>query len=129
MYYEDLKAVNENYFSEFKDFFNNFLNSGSYILGDLVSNFEEDFASYNSSEYSVGLSNGLDAIKLSLLALDLPPGSTVLVQAHTYIASMLPVLDLNFNLDIVDHDLETHCISIDSFNTIFKTINRNAMGF
>lgn len=65
--------------------------SGSYLLGNKLSQFEHEFADYAGVEYCVGLSNGLDALRLALLAIDIRPGDEVIVPAHTFIATWLAV--------------------------------------
>ncbi len=67
------------------------LDSNMLVLGSEVASFESEFAAYCGSEYSVGVSNGLDAIHLALRALDIGPGDEVIVPANTYIATWLGV--------------------------------------
>lgn len=67
------------------------LRSGWYILGKEVESFEKEFAEAIGSKYCVGVGNGLDAIKLGIQALGIGPGDNVLVQANTYIATVLGV--------------------------------------
>lgn len=67
------------------------LRSGWYILGDEVKAFEDEFSSYIESDYSVGVDNGLNALVLSLRALGIKEGDEVLVQANTYIASVMGI--------------------------------------
>ena len=70
------------------------LSSGRYILGPVVDLFEEQWAIYCDADHSVGVANGLDALKLSLLALDIGPGDEVIVPSNTYIATWLAVSSL-----------------------------------
>ena len=67
------------------------LNSGWYILGKEVCAFEEEFANYIGSDYAVGLASGLDALVLAFRALGIGPGDEVIVQANTYIASVMGI--------------------------------------
>ena len=60
----DLKAINKRDELKFKDVFNNFLESGQYILGEDVSYFENKFAKYTGAKYCVGVGNGLEALKI-----------------------------------------------------------------
>lgn len=102
--YESLKAVNNKYKDEFVDAFKIFLDSGWYVLGTGVKEFENQFASYVGSKYCAGVGNGLDALTLSLLALNLPKGSRILVAANTYIATILAVLHSGLIPVLVDAD-------------------------
>ena len=65
--------------------------SGRYILGPDVERFEAQFAEYCDARYAVGVANGLDALRLALLAVGVGPGDKVMVPSHTYIATWLAV--------------------------------------
>lgn len=67
------------------------LNSGFYILGPEVENFENEYAQFCDANYCVGVGNGLDAIYISLKALGVGVGDEVLVPTNTYIATWLAV--------------------------------------
>ena len=67
------------------------LRSGWYVLGNEVKQFEEEFASYVGSEYCVGLASGLDALWMAFRILGVGEGDEVLVQANTYIASVMGI--------------------------------------
>ncbi len=68
--------------------------SGWYVLGDEVAAFEREFADYCGTQYCVGTSNGLDALKLALRAMSIGAGDEVIVPAHTFIATWLAVSEL-----------------------------------
>jgi len=67
------------------------MNSGIYITGPEVSNFEKEFARYCGSKYCVGVGNGLDALHLALRALGIGKGDEVIVPSNTYIATWIAV--------------------------------------
>lgn len=67
------------------------LQGGSYIGGAEVEAFENAFADFCGARHVVGVANGLDALKLALLALDVGPGDEVIVPSHTFIATWLAV--------------------------------------
>ena len=67
------------------------MDSGWYILGEEVEAFESEWAAYCEAKYAVGVGNGLDALHLALLALDVGPGDEVIVPSNTYIATWLAV--------------------------------------
>jgi dTDP-4-amino-4,6-dideoxygalactose transaminase len=67
------------------------LDSGQFILGPEVRLFECEYAEFTQARHAVGVGSGLDALKLSLEALDIGPGDEVIVPANTYIASWLAV--------------------------------------
>ena len=71
--------------------FEEFFDSNWYVLGSRTTKFEEDYASFNKTKYSVGVSTGLDALHLSLLALGIGVGDEVIVPSNTYIATVLSI--------------------------------------
>ena len=65
------------------------LDSGWYVLGNEVKQFEEEFAKYNGAKHCVGVASGLDALILAFEALNLNEGDEVIAPANTYIASIM----------------------------------------
>ena len=68
------------------------VNSGWYLLGKRLEQFEQEYAHYIGTRHCVGVSNGLDAITLIYRAYIelgmMQPGDEVIVPANTYIASI-----------------------------------------
>ena len=75
---------------------NIFLKQGQFILGDDVNLFEKEYAAFCGTNYCIGTSNGLDALRLIFEGYKslgiIKEGDEVLVPAHTYIASILAVI-------------------------------------
>ena len=67
------------------------LASGWYVGGAEVDQFELEYAQYCGAEHAIGVANGLDALHLALLAMDVGPGDEVIVPSNTYIATWLAV--------------------------------------
>ncbi len=67
------------------------LRSGWYIGGEDVDAFEAEFAAYTGTQHCVGVANGLDALHLALLAMEIGAGDEVIVPTNTYIATWLAV--------------------------------------
>jgi len=65
--------------------------SGWYIGGVNVESFEAHYASYCGANFAVGVANGLDALRLALLAMGVVAGDEVIVPSNTYIATWLAV--------------------------------------
>jgi dTDP-4-amino-4,6-dideoxygalactose transaminase len=108
--YENLRKVNQPYFKEFNTVFNNVLESGWFVLGHNVDEFEKEFADYINTSHCVGLASGLDALSISLKVLNLKPKSEVIVPSNTYIATILSVL-ISGNVPVlVEPDLATYNI-------------------
>ena len=67
------------------------VDSGRYIGGSEVLDFENRWASFLDVNHSVGVANGMDAITLGLRSLGIGPGKLVAVPSHTFIATWLAV--------------------------------------
>jgi dTDP-4-amino-4,6-dideoxygalactose transaminase len=85
----DLKAQNGAIADELQDAVMRVVRSGSYILGPEVAAFEKEFAAYCGVAHAIGVSNGLDALRLILQAYEIGPGDEVIVPSNTYIATWL----------------------------------------
>jgi dTDP-4-amino-4,6-dideoxygalactose transaminase len=67
------------------------LRSGWYIGGQDVEAFEQEFANFTETRHCVGVANGLDALRLALIAMGIGAGDEVIVPSNTYIATWLGV--------------------------------------
>ena len=105
--YENLNKVNRPYFQEFTKAFNQVLNSGWFILGNNVDEFEKEFAQYNNVNYCIGVASGLDAMILAVKALDLEERSEIIVPSNTYIATILSIIQCGHTPVLVEPDLVT----------------------
>lgn len=79
------------YQKEFEEAAVRVLRSGWYIMGRELERFEQEFASYLGAEYCVGTASGLDALTLACRAIGLKEGDEVIVQANTYIATVMAI--------------------------------------
>ncbi len=80
------------------------LNSGWYILGKEMLEFEKQFAEWAGTKYCVALNSGTDALILAIRALGIGPGDEVIVPANTYIASVIGVTENGATPVFVDAD-------------------------
>ena len=87
------------------------LRSGWYVLGNEVKQFEEEFAAFTGRKYCVGLNSGLDALIMSVRALGISQGDEVIVQANTYIATVLGITENGAIPVFVEPD---ECYNIDA---------------
>lgn len=65
--------------------------SGWYLLGPELEEFEREFAAYCGTRHCVGVGSGVSAIELALRAAGVGPGDEVIVPAYTWIATWLAV--------------------------------------
>lgn len=101
--YLELKA-------ELDDAYQRVMESGWYILGDEVENFEAEFAAYCNVKHCIGVGNGLDALFLVLKAWGIGAGDEVIVPANTYIATWLAVTYTGATVVPVEPDERTYNI-------------------
>lgn len=104
----DLKSVNQQYQEELKDACSRVIDSGWYILGEELNLFEQEFSSYCGALHTIGVASGLDALTLVFRAWielgKLKAGDEVIVQANTYIASLLAITENNLVPVLVEPD-------------------------
>lgn len=85
----DLKTPHIELREELEAAFDRTLNSGWYIQGNELKQFEKEFAEYCQTDHCIGVGNGLDALHLILRAYDIGAGDEVIVPSNTYIATWL----------------------------------------
>lgn len=88
------------------------LRSGWYIGGADVEAFEADFAAFTGAGCCVGVANGLEALRMGLLALDVRPGDEVIVPSNTFIATWLAVSECGAVPVPVEPDVATCNIDV-----------------
>lgn len=107
----DIKKINARFESQFQKEFARFLVSGNYILGEQVTLFEKEFASYCGTKYCIGVSNGLDALRLILESYKVlgkfKPDDEILVAANTYIATILAIKQAGLTPVLVEANTHT----------------------
>lgn len=107
----DLGKVNEPYIAELRDAAIRVIESGRYIGGIETDTFERNLAEMLEAKAVVGVSNGLDALRLILKAYielgEMHPGDEILYPANTYIASVLAISDAGLTPVPVDIDDDT----------------------
>lgn len=102
--------------------FEHFFDSAWYVLGEQVKQFEKDYASFNKTEYAIGVANGLDALIIALKTLNIGEGDEVIVPSNTYIATWLAVSYVGATPIPVEPRLETYNINPDQIES--KITNR-----
>ena len=88
------------------------LSECTFVLGPQVEEFERAFARFVDCENAVGVSSGLDALRLALMVLDVGRGDEVILPANTYIATALAVSAVGARPVLVDCDPETYNIDV-----------------
>ncbi|MDD2798992.1 MAG: DegT/DnrJ/EryC1/StrS family aminotransferase [Bacteroidales bacterium] len=112
----DLQKINEQYQQELKEAVGRVIDSGWYLLGKELQNFEQNLSQYIGVKHAIGVANGLDALRLIFKAYIemgvMQVGDEVIVPANTYIASILAISDNRLNPVLVEPNIETYNLDI-----------------
>ena len=106
----NLQKINSQYADQLKLASSRVIDSGRYLLGDELNEFEKNYAKFCKVDYCIGVANGLDALHLSLKALGIGPGDEVIVPANTYIATWLAVSHVGATTVPVEPNIMTYNI-------------------
>lgn len=107
----DLYKINERNRKEIDEKIKKVLDSGWYLLGKENDDFCDNFAKFCGVKYAVGVANGLDALKLAIMALSLKNGDEIIVPSNTYIASILAISECGCIPILVEPDINTYNIN------------------
>jgi dTDP-4-amino-4,6-dideoxygalactose transaminase len=99
---------------------------GDYVGGELVQEFENQLSDYLGGGYCVGVGNGLDALTLSLMALNVGPGDEVIVPTHSFIATWIAVSRCGATSVGVDVNPTTGLVDLDQ---VLKKVTRKTKVF
>ena len=107
----DLQKINAQYAAELKQVAAEVIDSGWYLLGERVKQFESSLEAFQEGGNAVAVANGLDALRLIFKAYIelgiMQEGDEVIVPANTYIASILSITDNKLVPILVEPDLNT----------------------
>ncbi|MBW2989037.1 DegT/DnrJ/EryC1/StrS family aminotransferase [Candidatus Woesearchaeota archaeon] len=84
------------------------LESGYYCEGEPVAKFEKEFAYFCNKKHAVGVSNGTDALKLSLIAAGIKKGDEVITVPNTFIADSETISIAGGKIRFADIDKQTY---------------------
>lgn len=90
------------------------LESGWYVLGNEVRDFEASWSQVCGVSHALGVGNGMDAIEIALRALDIGPGDEVITTPMTAFATVLAILRAGATPVLADIEPDTALLSIAS---------------
>jgi dTDP-4-amino-4,6-dideoxygalactose transaminase len=122
----DLKKINDTYNSEMNIAIKKVIDSGWYLLGNEVKNFEKEYSDFIGTNYCVGVGNGLDALRIIFRAFielgNLKVGDEIFVPANTYIASVLAITENNLVPVFIEPEIDTYNID---YTCLEDKVNKN----
>lgn len=88
--------------------------SNWFVMGKELDAFEKAYSEFNQTNHAIGVSNGLDALHLSLKSLGVSKGDEVIVPSNTYIATVLAVSYVGATPVFVEPNERTYNIEADN---------------
>tara|TARA_Y100000385_G_scaffold5994_1_gene6669 strand:- start:5310 stop:6410 length:1101 start_codon:yes stop_codon:yes gene_type:complete len=127
----DIQAINKRFEKSFKNQFQDFLDSGYYVLGNQVSAFESRFADYCETQYCVGVGNGLDALRLILEGYKvlgkIKLADEVIVASNTYIATIIAIKQAGLKPVLVEVENQTFNFDISALKQAVSSSTKAIM--
>jgi len=84
--------------------------TAGFIGGQMVEDFEHEFASFCDTKYCVGVNSGTDALRFAFMAAGVKTGDIVVTVSHTFIATTEAISQAGARPDFVDIDERTYCM-------------------
>lgn len=108
----DLKGQYEKIREEVNSGIQNVLDSGAFINGPAVKEFQADLENYLGVKHVIPCANGTDALQIAMMALGLKAGDEVITASFTYVATAEVIGLLGLTPVLVDVDPETFNIDV-----------------
>src|SRR5580693_3934604 len=89
------------------------LHTAGFIGGPMVEDFEEAFAAFCSTNFSIAVSSGTDALRFAIMACGVQVGDVVLTVPHTFIATTEAISQAGAVPEFVDIDEHTYNMSVE----------------
>ena len=102
--FNDLNRLNKLIYKDIQKDLSKLISNSSFILGNEVLSFENDFQEYTNTKYALGVANGTDALELILRGLEISYGDEVILQANTFFATAIAISKVGAKPVFVDHD-------------------------
>ncbi len=103
----DLKAQYRIVGKEISNAIEEVLESGHYILGLNVKRLEEEITAYCGVKYAIGVASGTDALKLSLISMEIGTGDEVIVPPFSFISTAEVIIQIGASPVFIDIEEET----------------------
>lgn len=123
--FNDLYLQHSSIREELDSVINDVITKSSFIRGEYVENFENDFAKTIGVNNCVSCANGTDALYIAMKCLNLKSGDEVIVPANSWISTSETVTQAGGKVVFSDVDDQTYNIDI---YDIKKKISKNTVG-
>lgn len=111
----DLEKINESFEPELYQAVHRVVRSGWYLLGNELKQFEDELNACLGTKHTIGVANGLDALRLILKAYielgAMAGGDEVIVPANTYIASILAITDNRLKPVLIEPEIFSYNVT------------------
>lgn len=108
----DLKRQNKIYKKELMRAIEDVIDEASFIMGPLLSRFEQQFAAYCNKKYCVSVNSGTDALQLALLSYDIKKEDEVITVPNSYFSTAMVISNIGAKPVFVDIDPQSFTIDI-----------------
>src|ERR1700678_847808 len=116
----DLVAPHAELEQELTGVFRRALQTAGFIGGPMVEDFEEAFAAFCSTNHSIAVSSGPDALRFAIMTCGVQPGDVVLTVPHTFIATTEAISQAGALPEFIDIDKRTYNMSIEMLQLYLK---------
>ncbi len=124
----DIKNINLKHQTEIEASLLKTFQSGWYLLGNEVLEFEKNLASYIGTRNAIGVANGLDALRLIIKAYIeigfFEKNDEIIVPSNTYIASVLAITDNDLKPVFVEPNIDSYNIDISKIEAAITSKTR-----
>lgn len=116
----DLPAQQKSVLPEMMEVFKAACESASFIGGPLVSNFEQSFAEFSGSKYSVAVNSGTDALRFALMAMGINQGDHVVTVPNTFVATTEAISQAGGKISFVDVEESTSLMDLNKLEDLLN---------
>jgi len=110
----DLRGEYEANRAEFRQVWEEALESAGFIGGPCLEKFEKSFAGFCEAKQAIGVGNGTDALTLTLKALGVGPNDEVILPANSFVATAEAIVHSGATPVFVDADPQTYNLDVES---------------
>lgn len=122
MKFIDLNKQYQKYQTEIDQAINQTVEIGDFINWKNVKLLEEEVAKYCNTKYAIWCNSWTDALKLSLMSLELPKWSEIITTSFTFVATVEIIEELGYKSVFVDIDKQSY--NIDPYKIEKKITNK-----